>query len=688
MSTSLPRSLLLPLVIAVGLVVAWSRAPAARGDLVVPRRGAAVEGAIVRATEAEVLINRYFSRHPGVTNPDHLVRLRRAQVKRIERRPRPRVAFWQRLDAAERDPGALALAADHAATHGLEAEARYAAGLILDVDPEHAAALEHIGGPANHRRWCRGQPALDRGVRDLLATFITTEPRDERDDLHEKLRAQGFEPGRDAAERYARSAREATGLQVDLPVAWNAPAHPDARYTLFVPRSYDPVRTWPLLIGLHGGGVDGRAGDEVFGRGRWAMDFYRQLASQRGVIVACPNALAAPWSRAGNERLVRDLVEELTRRFHVDLDRIYLTGHSMGGFGTWALGPRMSDVFAALSPMAGGGGDLAALKKARTPIFIYHAADDYVSVDSDRRQAQGLLGTGHDFVYTELPSEGHGFPQSIRVALFDFLLPRRLQHKRKIAMPRSSFARKVSKEERRWLALAYEAESAPDLDEVFALLAQGGRSGRRAAEDLAERRPKNADARLGRLLEKQRVPFDARAYAARALGHYTTDKAQRALERAVKKPASKAQALITIEAARALARQGRAVACKPLSQGALRWGEFLENKRSRGEILFGDWERGVPVLQTVVEAWAAVAEPGSRTVELCAAVIDRVLAPATNVPKPRTLREEPMRRRKDLALAMAKALKAAHAEDARWEELLAAVSADPAIRRAVIAART
>ena len=160
----------------------------------------------------------------------------------------------------------------------------------------------------------------------------------------------------EALERLRRSALQPTGRHEDVPLSVHADRYPGAVYTLFVPRRTTPSRPWPLLIGLHGGGPDGKASDEVVGSGDSAMNFYDREAAERGVIVACPNALMAGWGNKVNEDLVRDLITEMRLLYHIDIDRIHLTGHSMGGYGTWALGPQMAELFATISPMAGAGG--------------------------------------------------------------------------------------------------------------------------------------------------------------------------------------------------------------------------------------------------------------------------------------------------------------------------------------------
>ena len=125
------------------------------------------------------------------------------------------------------------------------------------------------------------------------------------------------------------------------------------------------------------------------------MNFYRDLAERHGYLVACPDALRAPWRAPGNEEMLRALLEELKHLYNVDVDRVYLTGHSMGGFGAWALGPAMAELWAAVSPMAGGGGGgYGRLVGTNTPVFIFHGADDaVVGPGPDRATARATGST-------------------------------------------------------------------------------------------------------------------------------------------------------------------------------------------------------------------------------------------------------------------------------------------------------
>ncbi len=446
-------------------------------DVLVPRSGPPVRGVLVARTASELAFNPYNSRNPGMTFG--VMRLQPEQVRRIDLDPPAEPEVFRRLQArAAGDAAELRAIAGFATVRRLKRHAEMAWALLLAETPTDAEALAAIGGAARFGALRKGNPLLDAGLLAALRRYAEEAAPAERRKLGVDVAARGFAAKPEELERWRRSALQPRGYQEDIPLSLHADRYADAVYTLFVPDGYDPATPWPLLIGLHGGGPDGKAVDEVVGSGPSAMSFYRGLAAERGVIVACPTAQMAGWGNQVNEDLVRDVIAEVRLLYHVDVDRIHLTGHSMGGYGTWALGPRMADLFATVSPMAGAGdGNVKPLVDTRTPIFVYHSADDFIPVQPDRDAANRLRESGLDFIYTELDHEGHGCPESVRVELFDFLMPRRNHDpKAKDTWPRSSFLGKATAEEKAYLGdpLAELEGRAPGTDERLAALRLGG----------------------------------------------------------------------------------------------------------------------------------------------------------------------------------------------------------------------
>lgn len=653
----------------------------ADADVLVPRRGKKVEGTIVRHDDSEVVLNIYFSPNPGVTNSEHLVRLPADEVKSVEIVTHPEVAFHQRLAAlAPGDADGLVALAAFADEHKLGDEADMAYALALAVDETRKDALKGLGGASKWKSLAPGRLELNPAAREKLAAYLAEADPAQRAALHAELTATGFERRPEELERLRRSTLEPLGLTEDRPVAWNAPAHPDAVATWYVPRNYTPLRPWPLILGLHGGGPGGKAGDEVVGSGPSAMNFYRELAETRGFVVVCPTALSAGWGSPDNEQLVRDVREEALHRLAIDPDRVHLTGHSMGGFGTWALGPRLAEDLAAISPMAGAGSGVPTLVKTRTPIFIYHSADDFIDVSSARTAARQLKDSDLDFIYTELPNEGHGFPESIRKELFDFFAPRRRHdRKRKTAWPRCSLDGKVTPDERRFLGDPLDALSStpPDLDDLIDRLELGGGCAREAAQRIVALRPAGAAEALAKVLKAAKVNAPARAEAARALGALgEVGPASAALKRALGAEADRGESVVVVAAARAAAALGDADALGPIEAALQRWSAFHLGKLSGGALDFADWERSLGVLVPLVEAWATLAPPGHATSALGRHVVEAVLAPAHKVNVSDRVPQDPSLLRTALAKALRAAYTKAGAADEAWTALEASLAHD------------
>lgn len=123
-------------------------------------------------------------------------------------------------------------------------------------------------------------------------------------------------------------------------------------YHVYVPKSYDPARASPLLLVVHGGSA---ARDLGFGAraARAGYDpFWIQQAEANGWLLVAP-LTDRGWMFLGNSILFSAL-SKVQRDYHIDPDRVFLTGHSMGGHMSWRSAFQFPDRWAAVSPMSGG----------------------------------------------------------------------------------------------------------------------------------------------------------------------------------------------------------------------------------------------------------------------------------------------------------------------------------------------
>jgi len=184
------------------------------------------------------------------------------------------------------------------------------------------------------------------------------------------------------------------------------------RYLLFKPKELSAGTNFPLVLSLHGGGprrkfehlLEPYAPGFAYGLGRLVSD---------GTQTNHPSFVVAPWSNEGgwddeNLRLVLGIMASLQKRFPIDTNRVYVTGQSMGGWGTWSLITKRPDLFAAAVPICGGGDPDDAPRAKDLPIWAFHgSADGVVSVDYTRDMIAALRRVNADPIYWEYRDGTH-----------------------------------------------------------------------------------------------------------------------------------------------------------------------------------------------------------------------------------------------------------------------------------------
>jgi pimeloyl-ACP methyl ester carboxylesterase len=213
-------------------------------------------------------------------------------------------------------------------------------------------------------------------------------------------------------------------------------ANADLPYTLFVPTTYDASVPMPLVVDLHGLAITPLQ--------QILFDGTTDLAERLGFIVLAPMgysvtdswgaARGGGFGRGGapvetasikpgtNERYSSAELAELDamtvlalirEHYTIDDDRIYLMGHSMGGMGTYYLGAKYQDIWAALAPISGLGGisDVEAAESYQSiPMLLMHGdRDSIVPPETSRRAAMLLQAVGAQHIYLEIPGADHEF---------------------------------------------------------------------------------------------------------------------------------------------------------------------------------------------------------------------------------------------------------------------------------------
>jgi predicted peptidase len=184
-------------------------------------------------------------------------------------------------------------------------------------------------------------------------------------------------------------------------------------YQLFLPKGYakSSDTAWPLVLFLHGAGERGTNVEKVTVHG--PPKLVKANANLPFIIVSpqCPEG--GTWE---NDALLA-LVNEVTAKLNVDTNRVYLTGLSMGGYGSWSLATRFPERFAAVAPICGGGDQIPVLlatkeKKAAMKtlgVWAFHGAKDpVVPLEESQRMTNALMRIGcKDVKLTVYPEAGH-----------------------------------------------------------------------------------------------------------------------------------------------------------------------------------------------------------------------------------------------------------------------------------------
>ena len=182
---------------------------------------------------------------------------------------------------------------------------------------------------------------------------------------------------------------------------------------VFLPEGYhaDSAKRWPLMLFLHG---SGERGTNV-----WKVAFhgppkYVKTHPDFPFILVSPQC---PSGKSWQTESLLSLLDDVTGKYRVDTNRVYLTGLSMGGYGVWSLGTAYPERFAAIAPICGGGetitvllsvyDKLAALKAL--PVWAFHGAKDpVVSLEESERMVKALKAAGcKDVQLTVYPEVEH-----------------------------------------------------------------------------------------------------------------------------------------------------------------------------------------------------------------------------------------------------------------------------------------
>ena len=206
-------------------------------------------------------------------------------------------------------------------------------------------------------------------------------------------------------------------------------------YVLYLPDGYDPADTekkWPVIFFFHG---IGERGSDLNVLLPYGVLRYLGNGGKLDAIVIAPQCPAeSHWADTNAEvEKLDDFVPEMTGKYNIDTDRMYLTGLSMGGRCTWKLALAMPDAFAAIAVVCGRTDTYEFETLQNMPIWLFHGVQDgTVSFNNITKNILPVLDEKDHRYYklTIFPTMGHEIWNTVydRVDVYDWLLTQSLSN--------------------------------------------------------------------------------------------------------------------------------------------------------------------------------------------------------------------------------------------------------------------
>lgn len=176
-------------------------------------------------------------------------------------------------------------------------------------------------------------------------------------------------------------------------------------YMVYLPQSYDTIKKFPLILSLHGSGERGNNIDSVK---KWGIHkMLRENDDFPFVVVSpqCPNGEI--WEMHFN--VLKDLLDEIENNYNIDNERIYLTGYSLGGYGTWNFAILNPEIFSAIVPISGGAvSPQKSFNLRNLPIWVAHGdADTVVQFEESKRIVDYLKIYNSNIIFKVYKGAGH-----------------------------------------------------------------------------------------------------------------------------------------------------------------------------------------------------------------------------------------------------------------------------------------
>ena len=182
----------------------------------------------------------------------------------------------------------------------------------------------------------------------------------------------------------------------------------DSKYVLFVPHGYTGDKEYPLILFLHGAGERGDDGEVQVKQGIGNAIKFKGGESKFPFFVIFPQCKKNGFWKSPDSDRALAMLDTTMKEYKIDNKRLYLTGLSMGGFGTWNLAASHPDKWAAIAPICFGGDPATAEKIKHIPCWCFCGDKDSAKLlDGCRNMVKALQAAGGTPRYSEFPFVGH-----------------------------------------------------------------------------------------------------------------------------------------------------------------------------------------------------------------------------------------------------------------------------------------
>jgi len=178
-------------------------------------------------------------------------------------------------------------------------------------------------------------------------------------------------------------------------------------YVVYIPAKHSAGNQSPIILFLHGAGETKGGSKQPVEVGVGPAIKTREKSFP--FIVVIPQSEKRTWKADSDDgKRALAMLDVAAKEYNADAKRTYLTGLSMGGFGTWSIAAAYPDKWAAVAPICGGGDPATAEKLKNLPIWCFHGdADTIVNVDKSRVMVKAVEAAGGKPKYTEYPGVMH-----------------------------------------------------------------------------------------------------------------------------------------------------------------------------------------------------------------------------------------------------------------------------------------